>query len=99
MAFEGTTKSGRVGIFTGRHPDRDCVITVGDPLDGSTVFDLDISSFSAGLNNRGQIAFIARLADGRTGVYRADPSPGHHDASHCHAEPRRHPDGDQGGTR
>jgi hypothetical protein len=25
------------------------------------------------LNKGGQIAFIAQLADGRTGVYRADP--------------------------
>jgi len=25
------------------------------------------------LNNNGQMAFFARLADGRTGIYRADP--------------------------
>jgi hypothetical protein len=99
VAFEGTTKSGRVGIFTGRHPDRDCVIAVGDPLDGSSVFDLEISSFSAGLNNRGQIAFIARLADGRTGVYRADPSSGYDHAGHCRPDPHRHPGGDEGGIR
>ena len=73
IAFEGTTRWGRVGIFTGPNPKRDCVIAIGDALDGSAVFDLSLSSFHTGLNNEGQIAFIAHLEDGRTGVYRADP--------------------------
>ena len=73
IAFLGTTRSGTVGIFTGSDPDDDRVIAIGDDLDGSTVFDLSVLSFRTGLNNGGQIAFIAQLADGRTGVYRADP--------------------------
>src|SRR5262249_29841714 len=75
VAFEGTTKAGRVGIFTGSDPKKDRVIAVGDALDGSIVVDLGASAFGAALNNNGQIAFIAQLADGRTGVYRADPVP------------------------
>ena len=73
IAFLGTTRSGKVGIFTGDDPEDDRVVAIGDDLDGSTVFDLSVLSFRTGLNNSGQIAFIAELADGRTGVYRADP--------------------------
>jgi len=73
VAFEGTTRSGLVGIFTGDNPRRDRVIAVGDELDGSTVVDLSTSAFRTSLNNNGQIAFTAQLEDGRTGVYRADP--------------------------
>lgn len=73
VAFLGTTRSGKVGIFTGGDPQVDRVVAIGDDLDGSTVFDLSVLSFRTGLNNSGQIAFIAELADGRTGVYRADP--------------------------
>jgi hypothetical protein len=73
IAFLGTTRSGRVGIFTGGDPEDDRVVAIGDDLDGSTVVDLSVLSFRAGLNNSGQIAFVAQLADGRTGVYRADP--------------------------
>jgi hypothetical protein len=73
VAFEGTTRSGLVGIFTGGNPREDRVIAIGDELDGSTVLDLSTSAFRTSLNNKGQIAFTAQLADGRTGVYRADP--------------------------
>ena len=82
IAFLGTTRSGQVGIFTGDDPEDDRVVAIGDDLDGSTIFDLSVLSFRTGLNNNGQIAFIAQLADGRTGVYRADPirrDGGHHD--------------------
>jgi hypothetical protein len=75
IAFLGTTKSGKVGIFTGGDSDKDRILAIGDHLDGSTVFDLSVLSFRTGLNNGGQVAFIAQLADGRTGVYRADPEP------------------------
>jgi hypothetical protein len=74
VAFEGTTWMGLLGIFTGGDPVADRVIAVDDPLDGSTVQALDGLAFDAALNDRGQIAFIATLADGRTGVYRADPT-------------------------
>src|SRR5262249_14790946 len=72
IAFLGTTRSGRVGIFTGTDSKLDRVVAIGDDLDGSTIVDLSVLSFRTGLNNSGQIAFIAQLADGRTGVYRGD---------------------------
>jgi len=75
IAFLGTTKSGKVGIFAGTESRVDRVIAIGDDLDGSTVVDLTVLSFRAGLNNGGHIAFIAQLADGRTGVYRGDVEP------------------------
>jgi len=72
IAFLGTTKSGQVGVFAGTDEKLDRVVAIGDALDGSTVVDLSVLSFRTGLNNSGQIAFIAGLADGRTGVYRGD---------------------------
>jgi hypothetical protein len=70
--------SGRVafrradGIFAGQPGSVDeKVIAFGDPIDGST--------FNGGfmweeaINDAGQVAFWAELADGRRGVYRADP--------------------------
>jgi hypothetical protein len=74
IAFQGTTWSGLVGIFTGGDPVADRVIAVDDPLDGSTVSALEVLAFDSALNNRGQLAFIVKLADLRTGVYRADPT-------------------------
>ena len=71
IAFVGVTRSGSVGIFTGGDPIADRVVAVDDPLDGSTVSGLGI--FWSSLNNAGQIAFVAQLADGRTAIYRADP--------------------------
>ena len=68
------------GIFTGGDPVADRVIATGDALDGSTVLSFDPSSFVSSVNNAGQIAFLAILADGRTGVYRADPIRGGHDS-------------------
>ena len=72
VAFGALLDSGPEGIFVGSDPVRDKVILVGDELFGSTVTDLQF--YSAGLNNRGQVAFRASLADGTLGVYRADPS-------------------------
>ncbi|HEY0604596.1 MAG TPA: choice-of-anchor tandem repeat NxxGxxAF-containing protein [Herpetosiphonaceae bacterium] len=59
------------GIYTGPDPLTDSVIDVGDPLGGSTVVGTVICS--EGLNNDGQIAFVAFLEDGRTLIVRADP--------------------------
>jgi hypothetical protein len=64
------TPGGSVGIFTGPDPVADKVIETGDILFGSVVQQL---AFFRGINNHGQIAFLARLADGTIGVYRADP--------------------------
>jgi len=79
IAFQGTTNAGLIGIFTGGDPAADRVIAVGDSLDGSVVSGFDPLSFASSLNNAGQIAFLVSLADGRTGVYRADPARHGHD--------------------
>lgn len=60
-------------IAAGPSLNNDRVIGFGDPLDGSTVNLVFL--WPDGLNNNGQVAFWARLADGREGVYRADPVP------------------------
>jgi hypothetical protein len=62
-----------MGIFTGPNPVVDKVIAKGDALDGSTVRFVALTHSQA-LNEFGQIAFVAGLADGREGVYRADPA-------------------------
>lgn len=80
IAFEGTT-SDLVGIFTGGDVVADRVIGVGDVIDGSIVSSVGPLAFDSALNNRGQLAFIVGLADGRTGIYRADPIRGDRDQS------------------
>lgn len=60
------------GIFIGRPGAIDQkIIGHGDPLDGSIMLGGFI--WEESLNNDGQVAFYAFLADGRRGVYRADP--------------------------
>jgi hypothetical protein len=60
------------GIYIGRAGALDRpVIEQGQALDGSTVTDAFI--WEESLNDEGQVAFWARLADGRHGIYRADP--------------------------
>jgi hypothetical protein len=68
------SNGGGGGIFTGYDPVEHKVIQTGDPLDGSTVEAVTFQS-SQGINDKGQIVFRAQLADGRSGVYRADPLP------------------------
>jgi len=77
IAFLGTLQGGRAGIFTGGDPVRDRGIGEGDALAGSVVSHFITDSIRSGLNNKGQIVFYVVLADGRAGVYRADPV--HHD--------------------
>ena len=48
----------------------DRVIATGDSLFGSIVTSITFTT--PGLNNLGQIAFRADLADGTTGIFRAD---------------------------
>ncbi len=67
------TNGRRPGIFTGPDPARDRLIAAGDALFGSTVTSLGFGRPSYGLNDRGQVAFFAALADGRQVVVRADP--------------------------
>lgn len=61
-----------LGIFTGSDPVADKVIAVGDILAGQQV--LYVNVHEEGLNNSGQIAFEAILADGTYTVFRADPT-------------------------
>lgn len=62
-----------VGIFTGPDPIADRVIASGDSLFGSTVVGLDLKPTR--LNDGGQIAFGASLADGRRVIARAEVVP------------------------
>jgi len=72
IAFRGELADGSgEGIFTGRDALNQAVIRSGDFLDGSTV--VAVAFDPVGMNNAGQIAFRAVLADGRSGIYRADP--------------------------
>jgi hypothetical protein len=56
------------GIFTGPDPIADKVLAVGDPLFNSTVTQLAL--WRDGLNDVGQIALLATLADGRQVIAR-----------------------------
>ena len=71
VAFRASLDSGQFGMFTGPDPVADKVILTGEKLDGSTV--LALSSHNQAINDNGQIAFRVQLADGRFGVFRADP--------------------------
>src|SRR5262249_56847714 len=71
VAFFAILAGGGSGIFTGPDPVADRVIGIGDPLLGSTVVALNF--VPEGLNDSGQLAFGAGLADGRQVVVRADP--------------------------
>jgi hypothetical protein len=74
VAFLASLDEGGSGIFTGPNPVTDKVIATGDSLFGSTVTSLGFNRFSSkGLNNAGQLAFFAQLADGSSGIFRADP--------------------------
>ena len=67
VAYLANFDAGGSGVFVDNQP----VIETGDSLLGSTVVDLNF--LNKGLNDQGEIAFWASLADGRSGVFRADP--------------------------
>ncbi|MBD1906543.1 PEP-CTERM sorting domain-containing protein [Funiculus sociatus GB2-A5] len=71
VAFLAGLDVGGSGIFTGNNPLKDKVIGTGDTLFDSTVQEL--SFYREGLNNSGQVAFFASLANGTSGIFRADP--------------------------
>lgn len=54
-------------LLTGFGGLTDKIISVGDPLDGSTVTSLSFEH--DGLSETNDVAFLATLADGRTGVF------------------------------
>ena len=60
------------GVFNGPSPVSNKIIATGDSLFGSTVLGVEGIS-NAALNDNGQVAFIANLADGRQVVGRATP--------------------------
>jgi hypothetical protein len=72
IAFLATLDDGTTGIFTGSKPETDKIIAVGDSLLGSTVVEL--SMFREALNNAGQVAFYAALADGSEVIVQANPA-------------------------
>jgi hypothetical protein len=76
VAFSATLDSDNLGIpsiFVGPSPKKDRVIGPGDKLDGGTVAGLRFCE--EGLNDSGQLAFIAEIEDRngdvRVGVFRA----------------------------
>ncbi len=70
VAFTAALSNGATGILVGPDPVQDRVIAVGDTIDGVVVDALD---FFRGLNDRGQIVFMAAMRDGSQRLYRADP--------------------------
>jgi hypothetical protein len=76
VAFTARLDDGGFGLFTGPDPAADRVLLVGDTLFSSTVTGLGFAE--QGLNNQGQVAFFAALADGRRVLVRAEvvPEPG-----------------------
>jgi hypothetical protein len=71
VAFWADLDPGPFGIYTGPDVVADKVIQTGDPLFGSTVKGLSFGS--KGLNDQGEVAFWAALADGREVIVRASP--------------------------
>jgi hypothetical protein len=72
VAYNKILSGGAEALFTQAGPGAPAneIIATGDSLFGSTVTLLGLSTF--GLNNDGQLAFGAELADGRTVIVRAD---------------------------
>ncbi|MEO5919361.1 MAG: choice-of-anchor tandem repeat NxxGxxAF-containing protein [Candidatus Limnocylindrales bacterium] len=70
VIFYGTPKDGRLGVFSGPEPDRDRLIGLGEPFDGSTVVDFALNPVS--MNAVGQVALRVKLADDRQLILRAD---------------------------
>jgi uncharacterized repeat protein (TIGR01451 family) len=72
VAFYARLVGGGAGIFTGPDPVLHKVIRLGDPLLDSTVVQLVFG----GMNNAGQIVFLADLADERRVIVLATPGDG-----------------------
>jgi Ca2+-binding RTX toxin-like protein len=71
VAFYGELDDGSAGIFVASETGYEQIVAVGDELAGSTVSELVI--VQEGINDSGQVAFQARLADGNFAIFRADP--------------------------
>jgi hypothetical protein len=75
VVFAANLAVGGSGIFIAQDHDVHEIIGTGDRLFGSTVTSFTAVPFApvGGLNNEGQVAFVANLADGREVIVRADP--------------------------
>jgi hypothetical protein len=71
VAFSALLDGRNGTVFAGSGPDVHRILGPGDALGGSIVASALTSSRS--LNDAGQIALHVTLADGREGIYRADP--------------------------
>ncbi len=71
VAFAADLDGGRQGLFVFSGGAGRRVVLSGDALDGSLVTNVVFGR--EGLNDSGQLAFHAQLADGRTAVFRATP--------------------------
>lgn len=74
VVFLANLDAGGSGLFTGPDPVANKIIASGDPLFGSTLTTFLGRAFPPrGLNDEGQLVFIANLADGRRVVVVAEP--------------------------
>ncbi|MGF1590203.1 MAG: calcium-binding protein [Pleurocapsa sp.] len=71
VAFYAELDDGSAGIYVASEIGNELVVSVGDQVDDSTVKDLVI--VQDGLNDYGQVAFQAELADGSFAIFRAEP--------------------------
>lgn len=71
MIFFATPRGGELGVFTGRDTLRDCLLSVGGSIFGSTIVDFALNPVS--MNDVGQLAIRIKLANEMQFVVRADP--------------------------
>ena len=84
MAFEASFEGG-VGIYSGPDPLADKVIAFGDPLLGSTVLGISLSS--SGLNNSGRYCVLRRIGRRHSGHFPGNTCPGTCPGTRRHAPP------------
>jgi hypothetical protein len=72
IIFFATPRGGELGIYSGPNPIGDKIISIGDPLFGSTVAGFALNPVS--LNDVDQVAIRVRLANDRQVIIRADPA-------------------------
>lgn len=72
LIFYATPRGGTLGVFCGPDPQRDCLLSVGAPLLGSTVVEFALNPVS--VNRVGQIAIRVKLSNDKQFVLRGDPT-------------------------
>lgn len=73
VVFRGYFEGGGTGLYLGPDPIADKIIASGDLLLGSEVSGLEF--WREGLNDAGEVAFVARFADGGSAIVVARPVP------------------------